>query len=834
VKKLIIILVLLLLASISIALPTGLSQKGNPALYKQLETKAKANLKKLPTTHKEAYAKLLRQHKDVLMAYLLAWESDANLAYANPEDVLSNYNAIADLLAKEGLRYEPEFFLSYIARQSVSDEAITAYRKALLEDGLQEVINATNNNLDRFRATTLWCVSRLQFQQTSGRDQSPLDITQKSLIGRCEEMQILLVAAARTVGLPSRPASTPWWAHMDNNHAWAEIFLDGAWHYTGDMDSAWFPDQTWFSGMIDKTVLILADGSLAAETDEILSTGKYDTVINSTRNYARERSRLMKLNIVDEQGKPVQAAKVIPMVFNWGSLRALCVLESDKEGKVQFTVGRGAFFISVFKDGQRTLRYVPSNQEEQVEINITLQDKEFADYTYLLDYPANPMQWDNQPEAYRNAVQIEKKLWQEKAKAFETEATKPGALADSLCYDVAKACRGNNPAFWSFVKKTETVNPDFLEFLLIGDPKFLWQASSQQFEALYENWLWFPEDNFEEEVMLSMYSPTVFYEELPRPVEYAKGKAQLYPKALRIDGTVSREDVISTLKKLKKKHKINADKALSGLISLDIALRQKYLSQVQFRILACGILHANGYPTEFSRIPGLISVFVDGDWQYLNVNKLIWEDQGIKQEAKTFLLSLQINDDKGIPVKVADEQLSLCRYVDGIFYPLNNRFEYMGSGNYKGVFPAAEAYLQCGYRISDKQTSFTFVPVYPAAGDSLFLNLTAANYPRTWGGADEDILALLDEDTLNKYQLILIGNADQENSRRIADKLKEQGKSFLWLGYAASTSVGENYAVHPAWQKMVNENAHNALRTITLRKIEGAWQMFDGLWDKMP
>jgi len=83
----------------------------------------------------------------------------------------------------------------------------------------------------------------------AGRDQTPLDITQKSLYGRCEEMQILFVAAARTVGLPSRAASTPWWAHMDNKSRlgggisrWTGGFTPVIW------DAAYFPNQTWFSG----------------------------------------------------------------------------------------------------------------------------------------------------------------------------------------------------------------------------------------------------------------------------------------------------------------------------------------------------------------------------------------------------------------------------------------------------------------------------------------------------------------------------------------------------------------------------------------------------------
>jgi len=33
---------------------------------------------------------------------------------------------------------------------------------------------------------------------------------------------------------------------------------------------------------------------------------------------------------------------------------------------------------------------------------------------------------------------------------------------------------------------------------------------------------------------------------------------------------------------------------------------------------------------------------------------------------------------------------------------------------------------------------------------------------------------------------------------------------------------------------MVRENTHNAMRSITLIKIGETWQMYDGLWDKLP
>jgi len=695
------------------------------------------------------------------------------------------------------------------------------------------VIDTTHTDLNRYRAATLWCVSRLQFQQTSGRDQSPMDITQRSLIGRCEEMQILFVAAARTVGLPSRPASTPWWAHMDNNHAWAEVFLDGAWHYTGDMDSAWFPDQTWFSGMIDKTVMILADGSMAAENDEVLATGNYDTLINSTRNYAKERSRTIKLKVQDSRGLPLSNARVIPMVFNWGSLRAITYLNTDDDGFLKFSAGRGAFFLSVYHKGKKALQYVPSSSDEVVELTVTPSETDFSPDLYSLEYPSNPMHWDSQPEAYRAAVQQEKQRWQQKVDAFDRAAHELSG-ADSLGSEVAMACRGNYPAFKAFWERNKPVDDAFLDFLLIYDPKFLWQASAAQMEALYSHFKNFSGSGFEGEELLSLCSPSVYYEDLPQPFVSSTGKSLLYPAELNWQVPCTRNGVIAVLTNMQKKYRINAAKALSGLPTLDIACRQKYLSSVQYRILACSILRANGFPAEFSRIPDLVSVFIDGDWQYVNIKKLNWEDQTERQETNNFTLELQLKDEHGIPIHLGEEQMTLCRYQEGVFYPLNDRFEYQGSGLYKGTFPASEAYLQVGYRVSDSLTRFSFMPLAAQANDSLSFALTLPEYPRSWKSADEDILALIDKETLDSQSLILLGSLDQENSRRIADKLNSQNIPFLWMGSTEARNAPANYRLNPLWQDKVGCDCANALRSITLFKSDSGWQMFEGLWDKLP
>ncbi len=836
-KKPLLSLLLLISLTLSLfsALPQALTSTGDPELYQELQSKAMTNLKKLDKAQQTGYKALLQAHPDILMAYLIAYEPDGALAFTAPEVVASNYNALTRLIESDGLRYPAEFFLAYVAKQGVSDEALTPYRQALLDDGLQEVLDQNPNLLERYRETALWCVERLRFQPTSGRDQSPLDITQKSFLGRCEEMQILFVAAARTVGLPSRPASTPWWAHMDNNHAWAEVYLDGAWHYTGDMDAAYFPDQTWFSGMIDKTVLILADGNLAPEGEEVLYQGPWDSTINSTVNYARERTRSLRLNVVDPLGKPVDRAMVTPMVYNWASLRGITSTFTDKLGNLKLSVGRGAFYLMVYKDGLSALELIPSSTDAVMEREIVLSKSPFKPQQVILEYPSNSMTWQQAPAEYQARVEASKARIADRFAGFESSVlTRSGASEDSLLLEVIKNCRANQNEFYAFDRANQPLDKAFLELLRDGDPKFLWTASASQFEALYQFYLAQAArlEQLAPEHRQYLFDPAVFFEALPSPVARVKGKAQLYPAAFLQKGRTEAELVSRVVKYLHKQHKVKPAKALSGLLPLQLAIKQKFLNNYQFRILAVSALRANGIPAQFSRIPDLILVLIDNDWQYYNVTTNRLAELSAPSTGAVQNLVIRLRDEAGNPLNIPAEQFSITTLDSGNFYPLEQRPEYQQNGYYHASLPQKGLFLQIGYRSSDSRTGYVLRPLSTEA-DSVFVDLYLQDYPRNWVAAEDYLLDIIKDTDTDAYEVILLGNHDQENSMRLADKIKAAGRKFLWLGYSYSAQSADNYEVSDAWKALFEKEQRP--RTITLvRNQNGAWEYYEGLWEKLP
>ena len=834
-RLIILIAILALSVGLGANLPAAYTAKGNPALYDSLKVLAHQNLSLLDKPAQQAYTDLLRRYDDILMNYLIAYETDTNLAMADPASLESNYAHILPLLTQSKHSFSPEFFLSYVARQTVSDERIQAYRKAFLDDGLRVLMTKVSDEVELYREVCKWCLERLTFQPTSGRDQSPLDITRKSYLGRCEEMQILFVAAARTVGLPARPASTPWWAHSDNNHAWAEVWLEGAWHYTGDMDSAYYPDQTWFSGMIDKTVLILADGSLASPNDEVLSSGRYDKLINSTSNYAKERTRMLEISVTDDKGKAVPEALLGILVYNWGALRPLTFINADAQGRFKLSVGRGAFYVSAFKDGLSALKLVPSTEDKLMELALVLSAKTLPAQNELLAYPSNPFEWKQAPQSWKDDVSAVKERIARREQVFANRAI-PAIWEpyDSLFWNVASACRGNDLEFQLFASRHRPVDAEFLSFLLADDPKLLWQMDATQFEALYRFFRLHASDRLSSEALHSLISPSVYYEELPRPWLTKRDGYQLYPEDFIQPGKTPLKKLGQISKWLNKRYKTNPDKALSGLLPLHIATGRKYLTAFQKRILAVNLARANGVPADFTRIPNVISVMLEGEWQYYDIQKgKLWSG-GQEGESKDFDLYVNIMDENGFPLEIDASQLVLTRWEDGNFYSLNHRFLPSGKGRYTQQVPRGSYYLQMGYRVSDSLTGFLMEPVMAEKLDSLALILQPKSYPRSWNALDPAIAAWLEPADLQNHAIILIGNIDHENSIRIAEKLKETDKAFLWLGYNEATDAPSSYRVSKTWQEAVRADQRNAVRTITIIKTDSGWQMYEGLWDKMP
>ena len=841
-----------------------LAAKDTDSLYIRLYGQASKNLKLLPQPAKSDYTKLLKDYPDRLMAFLLAYEENGRLAATNPKVLLNHYQSVKELMQEQGIIKPDEFFLSYVAKITVSDEAVTDYRhqfeKAVILTSeetktsltLKEYRQSVKDPLELYRQACLKTTEWLLYKPTSGRDQSPLDVVNKSLSGRCEESQILFASLCRTLGIPARAASTPWWAHQDDNHAWVEVFINGSWHYTGDTDGGYWLDQTWFSGAVNKMVIITADSSLPAKDDEVLAQDRYGAVINSIKYYAGENTRTLKIKVIDKDGQPVRKCNLGIDVYNFYSLRPQVFTTTDDKGEKTITVGQGSFFLTAFKDSLATLQFVPSGNNKLLEYTLKLERSALPAKSVIMEYPAKTVEFKDAPQSWKDDVKLAKTNRMKRQDEAERQAEIELPTQDSLLVQVVKKARLNYPEFLSFLKtdeirsrmqseQSDSLFNLWLQVLLANDEKDLWQGDAALFHKMFA---WFeylsPKvKDLQEAEMLNLFEPTVFYENLPWQSYYygsAYPKERFYPQKM-----IMRKPAKPTPQQVSKfysrGHKVKPQKALSGLLTMDTALNQKYLADYQNKVLACSYFRANQIPAQYTRLQNVVSVYADGAWKYFDLSKRNYYETEAEDKQAMRQVTFRFTDEQNQPVALKTDQVLICFFKNGQFFPTNLQPDYQGNGIFTALVPRSGTfYAQIGYRNSDSLTVYYLRPLSEKGIGIDSFSLKLDYYRQTWSPVERFLLPVTQELDSLGYAFAVLGNATGENCLRMAAKLKEMGKPFVFGGYESGQADNFNYRILNSFYRAVQDVPSLQNRTITLVKNEqnGSWQMYEGLWDSLP
>jgi hypothetical protein len=94
---------------------------------------------------------------------------------------------------------------------------------------------------------------------------------------------------------------------------------------------------------------------------------------------------------------------------------------------------------------------------------------------------------------------------------------------------------------------------------------------------------------------------------------------------------------------------------------------------------------------------------------------------------------------------------------------------------------------------------------------------------------------MLDDTDLTGKDVVIFGNIDQENSMRIAQKLLDMDRGFVFYGYTQQGSHRlPGYVFNPVWQDMVHSDPGFAHAVITLYRTAEGWRMYEGIWSKLP
>jgi len=798
-------------------------------LIDTLTVRASENLENLPEDVQVIYHSFLESYPDGLMAYLISTERSGSLWDANPDDFLDNYQVLKKLFSLEDYeKYPDEFVLSYIAKTTISHEKITNYRKVFSDLGLLDYVTKYPDLAERIRQITLWTRENMTFVSTSGRTQDPLSVLQKSSIGRCGEMQVFYIAALRTVGIPARPAWTPWWAHTDNNHAWTEMFVDGKWQYAESTSPAYYLNSTWFSASSQKTLLILARSSFPDSTDDVVSKGKNNNYVNSTRYY--QNTREITLNIFNEKNEPVKDANVNICAFNFSMFRPLLTLEADSTGIAEFTIGQGGFLAIAFKDSLFDYVLIPYDKNSlPASYNLILKDKQWKNSDYTLEYPKGSAESKENPDFFVELKKEAEEKYNTLVKSFDEEKIPDFAPQDSVFVEVFKKCRNNKKPLLDFLKQNKEIPVDFWDELLKIDKKFLWQANELQFQNTFDVFLHLKKNEISDEDFSNLLSPSIFYEMLPR--------ASIPENYIFENFEKPKEKIYKIIEFIQSKHEIDKDKAVSGILSLDKMIQAEYLQDFHFKTLSCYALRANLIPAQYTRIPSVIMVKADSVWQNYDVVKNDFVKHQDDESGRLIPINFTLTDEAGDPVTMNSDNISVTIFQEGRFYYNDRQLDYDKEfSKLTGELDKGEYQVQFCIRESGEISKTKIVALDLDEQDKIEQILVFKDFKRNWKNADKKYYEFISEFTNKETDwIVLLGNYDHEPPQRLATRIsnKMEDQKFVWIGEKKPINPILNYIDSEKYNEFLNDNPElkNRLITFYYDKENDKWKIFEGNWD---
>lgn len=808
----------------------------------QLRIKAIDNINNLDEPKKEACLKLIEKYNDILIFFLIASEDPYKLELADMAHIESHYEHIKKYHWHlwETKIYTPEFFLSYIAKITVTDEIITPYREEFYRMGIDIIAEEKDHIYDRAIALNLWCRQYMIFQPTSGRDLSPLCILHKSNLGRCEEMQIFFISAARSIGIPARPASTPLWAHTDNNHAWVEVFAEGQWHYLGAVEPDFSLNRAWFTGNLDKALLIQAVSSFPDSTDIVLNKSGSTYYINSTPNYkagGQSISRNITVKSFSKDKEPLRNTDFYINVFNWGMLRPILFLNSKDSNVISLDIGKGSFVITAYKEPYIGIIHIPNGHEDII-IDMVLQP-DMNDKAYELIYPegSKPPDHDTIPEDWQEKLESctgKYNILIESYQSTPVDFTDPDPLLES----VWRKFRNNKQVFREFYNRFRP-DTNYLEYLDLIDEKFLWQCSNVQLENHYLLYLDIEtsEVPYEKELITVMLQPGVFFEELP--------ESRLKPELLQWRKKESSKAVFMISEYMKDNYEINSENSVKGLLPPHILMNRKYLNINQYKTLLVYVLRHNFIPAQFSRNPDTILVYSGDRWQDFDFYKHEYALQK-KEDVITASIRISYLDEYGQPLQPNESQFTFTIFKEGRFYPIQAEAGFIDH-SLNTRLPHGLFYLHTGYRVSDSETQFYLIELDTRGLEKLEKKIILKRYPLEWNEIPQDLIILKQIaealiDNPNQSHVFLFGDYSREMIKRLALKIYStiKDEAFCWIGSNSHADSPIEYKTIKRYGELLEEEKIFADLIITLyyngsgSGKDESWQYYQGIWENLP
>lgn len=238
----------------------------------------------------------------------------------------------------------PHLVEAYILPMRVTEEPLEPWRP-VLRQFLQADIQNIPNPVQAAHYIQNWISKRVKPGTSYAFDLGPLALL-KVGSGRCEELGILFVCAARAVGLPARICYTPAWRHANGNHLWVEIWNGTGWLPLSVEEAGAAAGTGWFLPAADSAPLILAQGfgpapQSLSPTDSIHTAQPTGFLINRTAAYTNTGK--LQVRIANTAGTAVKG-HIQVQVFNSGRPRVISVKADSTHA--EFILGTGTYLVS--------------------------------------------------------------------------------------------------------------------------------------------------------------------------------------------------------------------------------------------------------------------------------------------------------------------------------------------------------------------------------------------------------------------------------------------------------------------------------------------------------
>ncbi len=254
-----------------------------------------------------------------------------------------------------------DIFFHFILCPRVNSENLETCRGFFYEKVIQRV-----QGLPLERAIleiNLWCCEHVTYQASSDRTEGPMT-AYRSGKGRCGEESVFAVTVLRSLGIPARQVYAPLWSHCDDNHAWVEVYVNGAWKFMGACEPEPILNYGWFVRAASRAMLIhtrtFSDYIGSGLKQEVLIERRGDAYLyNETHRYAKTRE--IAFSVQNEDGTPAAGALLYLQVLNMAAYQTIAILKADGHGKASIACGCGSLHIeAVFESRFAIADVVPS------------------------------------------------------------------------------------------------------------------------------------------------------------------------------------------------------------------------------------------------------------------------------------------------------------------------------------------------------------------------------------------------------------------------------------------------------------------------------------------